>query len=243
MEEQFGRHYFKKVQDVFGISDDLYEKYVNDEILKDAVLVDLLRIRENDFNWIVKSCLGGPGTVLNAFVIYSLIRHFDLKKVIETGVSGGFFTTFLLSALAKNGNDCYLDSVEFSSDLEHIGHLIPASIKANNVNWKLHTGIDSLLWFEQLKNDGKTVDADLYCHDSLHTMSHMTKELLWFKKCEKEKFFVYVDDQNSDDFWERSKKIKLFNKKQYAIITISGNDFQPAGHLGGFLRYDYLHNV
>ncbi len=79
--------------------------------------------------------------------------------------------------------------------------------------------------------------CDLYCHDSLHTMKHMMKELLQFKKCQLDNFFIYIDDQNTDNFWQIVSSMKGFGKLGYNTEKIDGSESRLKAHLGGFIQY------
>src|SRR3990167_10827152 len=114
------------VQSCFDIKENLYEKYVEGEIKNDELLVPLIERRQNNFDWKVETPLGGPGTSLNSCVLYSLIRHFDMGDVLETGVAGGFYTTFMLAAVKRN-YPAKLVSLELSDDKKEVGKLVPNS--------------------------------------------------------------------------------------------------------------------
>jgi len=220
------------VQEAFDIKENLFENYFR-EIEKDPDLLSLIDRRQNFGDWQEKTPLGGPGTSLNGIVLYCIIRHYRLLCATETGVSGGFYSALMLAALSKNFEeiDYYsaLTSFEISDDKEKIGKLVPEKLKQA---WDLRTGTDSL---EML--DGR-VNEDLYCHDSLHTYKHMLAELQEFKKCEGDRFFIYIDDQDTDDFWRRCLYLKLFDKKGYNVKYISGSESRLSGHLGGFIKYE-----
>jgi len=66
----------------------------------------------------------------------------------------------------------------------------------------------------------------------------MLKELIEFKKCELEEFFIYIDDQNTDNFWQKALQTNAFHKPGYSFKYISGNESRLRGHLGGFLKYN-----
>src|SRR3990167_3272103 len=117
------------IQNCFGITENLYEKYVEGEIKKDELLVPLIVRRQNNFDWKVETPLSGAGTSLNSCVLYSLIRYFDMDSVIETGVAGGFYTTFLLAGLCKNNYHGTLTSLEISDDKNEVGKLVPEQLR------------------------------------------------------------------------------------------------------------------
>lgn len=230
------------VQNCFGIKENLFEKYIENEVEKNDLLVPLIERRQNNFDWKIETKLGGPGTTLNAYILYALIRHFDMGNVLETGVAGGFYTTFMLAALKKNYPG-RLISLELSDDEKEVGKLIPKELRTpldGASGWDLRMGASSLEYFKTLKFLRTTHHAGLYSHDSLHTFSHMTKELLEFKQSSSKHFIVFFDDQMSDDFWNRSLKMKLFEKKGFEVKWISGSESRLRGHIGGFIQYKRL---
>lgn len=226
------------IQQTFDIKEDLYEKYVENEIKKDKNLISLIQKRDNNFDWTTETPLGGAGTTLNACILYSLIRHHKIFSVLETGVSGGYYSSFMLSALKKNRKYyipeiCLLVSLELSNDKNKVGKLIPENLKEN---WFLHSGINSLEKLEQYKNNNG-FKYQLYSHDSLHTMSHMLKELKYFQQCKEDKFFIFIDDEKSDNFWNKCLQINAFKKEGYKLKYISGTESRLKGHMGGFIQY------
>ncbi len=223
------------IEKCFEIQDNLYEKYIEAEVLKDEDLLKLLNVRDNNFNWQVETPLGGAGTTLNACVLYALIRHHNMCRVIETGVSGGYYSSFMLSALSKtlSKRQPTLTSLEISDDLTKVGKLVPFKLLSDKVvAWDLQMGKSSLEFLTKEKHW-----ANMFSHDSLHTMAHMMKELAEFKKCTADEFFVFIDDEKSDDFWNRCLKLNAFNKPGYTVKLISGTESRLQGHLGGFVRY------
>ena len=68
-------------------------------------------------------------------------------------------------------------------------------------------------------------------------MSHMLKEFMHFKKCEEDSFFIFIDDQDTDNFWRKLFQSGAYKKPGYLVNYISGNESRLKGHLGGFLRY------
>jgi hypothetical protein len=229
------------VSKCFKINEDLYNKYFEGEILLNQALVDLINLRNGMGDWQEETPLGGPGTVLNAVVLYCLIRHYGLEFVLETGVSGGYYSSFILAAVYHDPDQNSIPlvrSLELSDDLDEVGKLVPDELQRD---WECLTGIDSVTW---LKDHGKgwSWNFQLYCHDSLHTMSHMLKELNEFKKCEEDRFFIYVDDQNSDNFWQKCLQMGAFKKPGYDVVYISGAESRLQGHLGGFLKYEKTKN-
>jgi hypothetical protein len=226
------------IQKCFNINVDLFSNYYLEEIKKNEDLVQLMNRRDNNFDWVKETPLGGAGTTLNSVVLYCLVRYFDMVHVIETGVSGGYYTAFVLAALNTNNNYGSLCSLELSDNKSEVGKLVPKLKLNEGVGWDLRLGRSSLDYFKDWKNETITHNAELYLHDSLHTRPHMLKELLEFKKCTNNKFFIFIDDQDSEGFWAWCKNAGQFNKIGYNVKYISGQESRLGGHLGGFIKYD-----
>lgn len=218
---------FEDVANCFNIPIDACLPCI-EEIFANETLFDLMIQRGKMSDWRVSTPHGGPGTTLNGMLLYFLITHFKLNTVVETGVSGGYYTAFVLEALKTLENPSCV-SIELEND-DEVGKLVS---KPYPDWWELNMGVDSVKFLQK-----HTPQASLYCHDSLHTMSHMTKEIMQFKKCNKDLFFVYIDDQDSDEFWQRSLQNKTFVKSGYNISGISGRESRLRGHLGGFLKFE-----
>ena len=225
------------IANIFEIKENLYKKYIEDEVLKNKLLIPLIEKRDNNFDWMKETPLGGAGTTLNACVLYCLIRNFDMNHVIETGVSGGYYTSFMLAALNKNNYHGTLDSLEISDDKEQVAKLVPKFQLNEGIDWNLIMGHSSLEFFKELKNKNIKHAAELYSHDSLHTMSHMLKELKEFKESVADRFFIFIDDEKSDNFWSRCLQTTAFKKDGYNIQYISGATSRLSGHLGGFIEF------
>ncbi|MBI2449300.1 hypothetical protein HYV49_03305 [Candidatus Pacearchaeota archaeon] len=223
------------VQLCFNIKEDLWDKYIEQELCKNESLMDLINFRQSvNFDWKVDTKLGGPATTLNACVLYCLIRYYDLFMICETGVAGGYSTVFLLEAVSRNGG--IMRSLELSNDMNEVAKLVPEKWK-DSPTWHLKTGVDSVEFLRN-ENDDYNRIFHLYCHDSLHTFKHMFSELTEFKKCKNDRFFVFFDDQNSENFWDRCLQMKLFEKKGYNVKYISGKESRLNGHMGGIIKYD-----
>lgn len=166
-----------------------------------------------------------PGTILNAAFLYILIRYFNLKNVFEAGTASGFYSTFLLLAVEQTGG--HLDTVDLLTG-DGVGENI---LYPNSKCFSLFKGQDSISFLKE--KNAKGVHYDLYCHDSTHRFPHMLKELSEFKKCKKDSFFCFFDDQRSDNFWQRCIDTKLFNKSGYNI-KFTNEDAE----LGGFIKYE-----
>jgi hypothetical protein len=230
------------VQKAFGIEEDLFQKYVKGEIKQNEDLIKLITLRENCTDWKNEINIpgGGWGTTLNACILYSLVRHYDMDSIIETGVSGGYYTSFMLAALNQNNNHGLLTSLEISNDTKEVGKLVPKIELNEGVDWSLNLGKSSLDHFKEWKQKGIVHCADLYCHDSFHSMGLMLSELTYFKESTSDNFIVYMDDQGSENFWNRCLGMNAFRKIGYSVKYISGQECRAKAHLGGFLKFEKI---
>ncbi len=223
---------FQDLAKRFGMDASAWEKYIEGELLKKEYLVKLVDFRHAQDNLWDSFQQGLPGTSLNAFCLYAVIRYFDLKNVVETGVANGFYTAFILSAVKENGGK--LTSLEFSKH-EDIAMYVSEKDK-DYPGWSLIKGVDAA---EYLKLSVPH-DYDLCCHDSLHTKDHMSKEFDLFLNVKegKDRFFVFFDDQNSEGFFEWSFNLNQQSKSGYSYRVAEGRYCREKGHLGLFLRYE-----
>lgn len=257
--EQLCKTALEDIQNCFGIKVDLWQEYVQKEIKSNEYLMNLINTRQGDFDWQKETPLGGAGTTLNAIILYCLIRHNKMRKVIETGISGGYYTTFMLFAMQENEKNEYgarLISLELSDDKEKVGKLIPQHFnflkgKSDSRIWCPILGETSLKYFEdsdklveqfgptskQYPKQTSVHDANLYSHDSLHTMSHMMKELNHFKRAHNSHYYVFIDDEKSDNFWDKCVLMNAFKRTGYNVKYISGKESRLKGHMGGFIQY------
>lgn len=231
------------VQKAFEIDANLYDLYVEKEIKSNADLLGLMEKRDSgNFDWKIETPHGGAGTTLNACVLYCLIRHYDIRKALETGVSGGYYTSFMLAAIEENDSQRVVQemistgvwSLDIANDSE-VGKLIPAFLRKL---WNPILGKSSLETFKEWKIKKRDHSFGLYSHDSLHKLSHMLRELHEFKQSTSDQFIVFIDDEKADFFWQRCIAYKLFDKPGFDVKYISGKESRFNGqHLGGFLRY------
>jgi len=120
--------------------------------------------------------LPSAGALMQAPLLYVIVRVLRPQRIIETGISSGYSARLILEALEKNGGG-HLDSIGVDvfalqkdrsatpSALEgrHVGWLVPDRLKGR---WDLHVGrSDELL--PPLVSPGIR-DLDLFLHDSLH---------------------------------------------------------------------------
>jgi len=213
------------IQRIFKIEENLYEKYILPEIYSDPITEDFIVRRQTG----ALVTLGGSGTLSNMCILYSLVRHYGFLKTLETGVDSGFSTYFFILAAQKNKGQ--IVSIDILTDPRIAEY--PLQRFGDCENWNLIKGVDSL---EQLKKMDRSFG--LYSHDSLHKMYHMLKELDEFKKCELDRFVVFFDDQNSDNFWDFCLRNNLFKKKGYRVSFIKRTNVRFYDHMGGFILYE-----
>jgi predicted O-methyltransferase YrrM len=108
-----------------------------------------------------------------AAALYLLIRLIKPDRIIETGVSAGVSSTYLLRALHDN-NKGELYSIDLPPDNlppgKECGWAVPESLRGR---WHLHIG-DAKEILEPLLDSVSKIDC--FIHDSLHTYDHMMWE-------------------------------------------------------------------
>jgi hypothetical protein len=125
------------------------------------------------------------GALMQAPLLYVLVRFARCRWVVETGISSGYSARLMLEALAKNDNGGRLDSIGIdvfgmtpgrSDDPSgmagrRIGWLVPESLRSR---WSLHVGRSN----EELPKllAERTEPLDLFLHDSLHQYGTMLWE-------------------------------------------------------------------
>lgn len=159
---------------------------------------------------------------------FALARAVKPEVIVETGVSLGFSSTFLLAALDENGSG-KLHSVDLpplgdNSD-EYTGSAIPKDLKKN---WTLHRGTVRQMLPQVIKQ--QTGSISLAVFDSLHTYKTMKFELDTLSKYGKGSALVLVDDiQDNRAFaeWVSSPSVvffravkKLENKSLFGIAIV-----------------------
>ena len=120
-------------------------------------------------------------------LLYCCVRLLRPRRVVETGVFDGVSTCVILKALADDGGDGRLVSIDLpphapvpgSTDKmaattlppgQRSGWLVPDGLRAR---WTLHEGAARELLPAVLDASG---GLDVFFHDSLHTTAHMTWE-------------------------------------------------------------------
>jgi Methyltransferase domain len=128
--------------------------------------------------------LPSAGALMQAPLLYVLVRALRPKRLIETGISSGYSARLILEAIERNG-DGHLTSIgidvfgrtpqpgEAASPLEtrRIGWLVPDRLKGA---WTLRVGT-SEEHLPELVAGGRR-DLDVFLHDSLHQYATMRWE-------------------------------------------------------------------
>jgi hypothetical protein len=123
--------------------------------------------------------------------IWCLIRHLNLKYIVETGVAHGVTSRFVLEALRRNGGG-HLWSIDVppveSVWRVQVGMAVPATLRSQ---WTYIKGTSRLRLPELLRKLG---EVDLFVHDSLHSERNVRFELDHAWSALKTGSAVVVDD-------------------------------------------------
>lgn len=152
-------------------------------------------------------------------VLYLITRLIRPNCVVETGVSAGASSTYILCALHddKKGK---LYSIDLPPDNlpsgKATGWVVPDSLRDR---WSIHIG-DSKELLHPLLND--LGEIDFFIHDSLHTYNHMLWELrtAWkhLRRCG---LFLSHDVGANDAFFDFMKE-KRISWKDYRVFHVLG---------------------
>ena len=151
-------------------------------------------------------------------LLYSSVRIFKPKIMVETGVAGGSTSFTILSAMAKNGfGKLYsidLDDPNYDNRDSYykIGWLVPENLKKN---WTLILG-DSKKELPELLKSLKTVD--IFFHDSDHSYKHMMFEFdtVWNYLTD-QKIILSDDINKNSSFDEIVKKYNMNSEKFFGF--------------------------
>ena len=147
-------------------------------------------------------------------ILYSAIRLYKPKIMIETGVAGGSTSLAILSAMKKNGSG-KLYSIDIGNVMVapgyEIGYIVPEEIRSN---WSLIVG-DSKKELPKLLNQLKEIDC--FFHDSDHSYEHMNFEF--------NAVLPFLDSKNlilSDDTELNSSFHEFVSQNGYSSTTLYG---------------------
>ncbi|MGB2676662.1 MAG: class I SAM-dependent methyltransferase [Candidatus Acidiferrum sp.] len=105
---------------------------------------------------------------------YAVVRAFQPKIVVETGVANGVSSAYILLALQANGRGTLysvgLYEPQYLPAGKPLGWVVPQELRSP---WKLLVGDSRTILPRLLGEIGST---DIFIHDSLHTYEHMLWE-------------------------------------------------------------------
>ena len=107
-------------------------------------------------------------------VQYAVVRAFQPKIIVETGVANGVSSAYILLALHTNGRGSLysigLNDPQYLPAGKPLGWVVPQELRST---WKLLIGDSRTVLPGLLDQIGST---DIFIHDSLHTYEHMLWE-------------------------------------------------------------------
>jgi predicted O-methyltransferase YrrM len=105
---------------------------------------------------------------------YAVVRAFQPRIVVETGVANGVSSAYILLALQANGRGTLysigLHDPQYLPAGKALGWIVPQELRST---WKLLVGDSRTILPGLLDEIGST---DIFIHDSLHTYEHMLWE-------------------------------------------------------------------
>jgi predicted O-methyltransferase YrrM len=156
--------------------------------------------------------------------LYLTVRLIQPDCIIETGVSAGASSTYILRALRDNKKG-KLYSIDLPADNlptgKASGWVVPQYLKSR---WALHIGNSKDL-LELLMNDLGEIDC--FIHDSLHTYEHMIWEFrtAW-KYLQPGGLFLSHDVGANDAFFDFMRE-KGISWKDYRVFHVLGGFQKP----------------
>ncbi len=129
--------------------------------------------------------LPASGALWQAPLLYVFVRAVQPRWLVETGISAGYSSRFVLEAMEKNGGDGHLDSIGIArfalgqipeSQRQRvvdrpIGWLVPPRLESR---WTRHVGRSEAILPTVLSSREDPLDA--FLHDSLHDFATMSYE-------------------------------------------------------------------
>jgi hypothetical protein len=172
----------------------------------------------------IYSCGYGLQMTKELSTLYLIMRLTQPDCVVETGVSAGASSAYILCALNDNAKG-ELHSIDLPPENlpkgKTSGWVVPQFLRSH---WKLHLG-DSKDLLEPVLNDLGEIDC--FIHDSLHTYEHMMWEFrtAWKYLCSRGLFLSH--DVGANEAFFDFMKGKGIPWKEYRVFHV----------LGGFQKF------
>jgi len=208
----------KKLSQLFDISENEVNNYFKE--LSDDGFYEYMSEKLKPYK--KKVTIGSTLNPISAPVLYVIARIFKPKILVETGVSSGISSSFVLKALSKN-NSGMLYSIDLPNaspvgtmipDGKSSGWVIPEELKSRH---KLIIG-DSKDELPPLLESLKKIDW--FFHDSLHIYEHMMWEFKQAWKHLQNEGLLLSDDIGWNDSF--TDLIKETNSKKTATFYAIG---------------------
>lgn len=154
--------------------------------------------------------------------LYLLVRLLKPNRVIETGVSAGVSSAYILRVLKDNGKG-KLNSIDLGPDNlplgKRCGWVVPDELRDS---WDLRIGDTKQVLIPLLDEIG---GIDFFVQDSEHTYEHM----MWEFECiwtylRQNSLFLAHDVGASDAFFDFMKKVKInwYDWYDYRVFHVLG---------------------
>jgi hypothetical protein len=151
--------------------------------------------------------------------LYLLVRLVQPNRMVETGVSAGASSAYILSAMEDN-NRGKLYSIDLPPDnlpkAKSVGWVVPDHLKKR---WSLRIG-NALDLLEPLLFEIGTIDC--FVHDSLHTYEHMSWEFNMAWKYLRPKGLFLSHDVGANEAFFDFMSEKGISWKDYRVFHVLG---------------------
>ena len=158
-----------------------------------------------------------------AISVYILVLHFKPEKVVETGVSDGMSSFFILSALNEN-NKGNLYSIDFPEvGMPRLYGKEPGWIVDDNLRkrWTLVYG-KTKKKLAPLLNELRHVD--IFLHDSEHSYTNMKFEFSTVLRYMKNGSLLLSDDVRSNSAFQELPDVKEFGQNKICLLIGKDSD-------------------
>jgi hypothetical protein len=181
--------------------------------------------------------LPGAGALLQAPLLYLLVRATRPFRLMETGISSGYSTRFLLEALDRNGAG-HLDSIGVGElALGITPERVARALAGRPIGWLVPERLHSR-WTKHIGRSEDTLGTlfppgdrslDFFLHDSQHVYATMTWEYqVAYAHLAPEGWLVSHDIHNSNAWPEFLRAHRLFRSAELdhdlGVVRISRAD-------------------